>query len=112
MRIEEEIYKIYPRKKEKYKAFKAIRKALNRLPLELQLDGKVVQDCDEWLRKKTAQFANSPAGQRGIYVPYPASWFNAGGYLDDPGDWELMTEKEEENVRRFREANVGVWRPQ
>lgn len=111
MTLIEELYKIYPRHIGRGDAFKAIKNALKRLPLELQLDGKVVSDIDDWIRKKTAQFANSPAGQRGIYTPYPATWFNQSRYLDDSTEWELMTEKEEINLKRYREANVGVWTP-
>ena len=108
----EELYKLYPRKIGRRAAFKAIEKAIKRLPLELSLEGKVVDNLDEWIKKKTAQFANSPSGQRGIFTPYPATWFNQSRYLDDPKEWELMSEKEEETLRLYREANVGVWRPE
>lgn len=112
MRIEEEIYKIYPRHIGKGVALKSIQKAIKRLPLELRIEGKVVDNLNDWIKEKTAQFANSPSGQRGIFTPYPSTWFNQSRYLDDPKEWELMSDREEENLRRYQRANVGVWRPQ
>lgn len=105
MTTAEEIYNLYPRHVGKKEAIRSIEKALGRLFKET---GNGVG----WLKGKVQRFANSPAGNRGIYTPYPATWFNQSRYLDDEAEWELMTEKEEANMRRYREVNVGVWKPQ
>lgn len=109
MNSAEEIYQVYPRHVGKREAIKAIERALFRLSRELR--GVGCETPTKWLKDQTAKFAQSPAGNRGIYTPHPATWFNQSRYLDDPAEWEVMTEKEEETVRRYREANVGVWRP-
>lgn len=75
----ESIYERYPRKVAKAEALRAISKALDNLD---------DQDPVGALRARVMQFAASPAGHKGQYVPYPASWFNAKHYLDDPKEWE------------------------
>jgi hypothetical protein len=75
----ESVYLEYPRKVAKADALKAIKKALENLDEE---------DPVVALRERVREFAESPAGKKGEFVPYPASWFNAKHYLDDPGEWE------------------------
>lgn len=75
----ESIYQQYPRKIAKEAALKAIKKALENLEAD---------DPVEALKERVATFAKSRAGQKGEFVPYPASWFNAKQYLDDPKEWE------------------------
>jgi hypothetical protein len=75
----ETIYQAYPRKIGKGDALKAIKNALKRIDSETP-----AQD----LLAIVKEFAQSPAGQKGDYTPYPASWFNAKRYLDDPDEWE------------------------
>lgn len=70
----EEIYWAYPRHVDKLNALKAIEKALKTTDFLTLLHA-------------TQAFAASPAGQKGNFTPYPASWFNAGGYLTDPKEW-------------------------
>jgi hypothetical protein len=65
-----------------------------------------------YLEGRAKAFAESFAGQRGALTPYPATWMNRGGYMDDPGEWELITPEEDKRLRQMAEANVGVWRPQ
>jgi hypothetical protein len=75
----ESIYQQYPRKTAKERALKAIKKALDNLDDENPVAA---------LRARVIEFANSPAGRKGEFVPYPATWFNDKSYLDDPKEWE------------------------
>jgi hypothetical protein len=69
-------YAIYPRKKQPQDAKKAFAKAIN--------SGAITLDA---LMAKTRVFAASwqtePQDRR-KFIPYPASWLNAGGYFDEP----------------------------
>jgi hypothetical protein len=69
-------YAIYPRKKQPQDAKKAFAKAIN--------SGAITLDA---LMAKTRAFAaswqNEPKDRR-KFIPYPASWLNAGGYDDEP----------------------------
>jgi hypothetical protein len=73
------IYQSYPRHIGKRKALTAIEAALKRID-----DANSV----ERLLAIVQEYAASPAGQRGQFTPYPATWFNASSYLDDPAEWE------------------------
>ncbi len=75
------------------------------------MEGQEVNDINAWIKEKTAQFANSPSGQRGLYTPHPSTWFNQSRYLDDENEWYKISPKEEENMRMAAAASVGVWRP-
>jgi|SRR5665213_2408442 len=80
----EDIYKIYqayPRKIKPRPAFKAIEEALGR-----------IDDPDPVgaLLAIVKEYADSPAGNNGCFTPHPASWFNAGSYLDDPEEWQKV----------------------
>ncbi len=75
----EKVYEEYPRKIGKGFAFKAIKKALEALDAE---------DPVEAMRLRVREFAESPAGHKGEFVPYPATWFNQKRYLDDSREWE------------------------
>lgn len=67
--IELEIYEAYPKKKNKEDALKAISKALKKL-------------SGSELLARTKRFAELRKTQDPQFTPYPASWFNAGGYED------------------------------
>lgn len=94
----EQIYELYPRKVGKIEALKKINIALR-------------DHSFEFLKTRVALFANSPAGQRGHYTPYPATWFHQGRYLDDAKEWEHVSRGELQDLQNTREANVGVYRP-
>lgn len=69
-------YSVYPRKKEPQAAKKAFAKAINSSLIALPA-----------LMEKTAAFAASWAArpkEDRQFIPYPASWLNAGGYDDEP----------------------------
>jgi hypothetical protein len=71
-------YSIYPRKKQPQDAKKAFAKAID--------SGAITLDA---LMAKTRAFAaswqNEPKDRR-KFIPYPASWLNAGGYHDEADD--------------------------
>jgi hypothetical protein len=69
-------YAIYPRKKQPQDAKRAFVKAIG--------SGAITLDA---LMAKTRAFAASWANEpkdRRKFIPYPASWLNAGGYHDEP----------------------------
>lgn len=70
----EEIYSSYPKKKDKIAAFKAIERAVKRIMPSR--DG-------QWLLERTRRYAASREYADEQFTPYPATWFNRGGY-DDP----------------------------
>ncbi len=77
------IYACYPRKVGgKAAALKAITKALEKISKREDVD-----DAFLWLKDSVEAFAASPAGKRGKFTPYPATWFNRGSYDDDPEEW-------------------------
>lgn len=82
-----EVYAAYPRHKDRGAAFKAIDKALRRL--EGGENGRKLMYCDAvlFLLAAVQEFANSPAGQKGEFTPYPATFFNRSAYLDDRAEW-------------------------
>lgn len=71
----EEFYKhAYPRKMEPLKAKKAFEKAVK--------NGADPRDIIEGARR----FAAATAAKGKTYIPYPASWLNAGGWMNEAGD--------------------------
>lgn len=76
--VDERIYQAYPRKVGKKTALKAIAVALRAIPAS-ELLAKVQaykQATDTW-----------PQTER-KFIPFPATWFNRGSYMDDPKEWE------------------------
>jgi len=104
----EEIYKLYPRKIGKKCAIFAIKKALSRIREELASEGIKTSEPSQWLKLAVGEFAKSPAGNRGIYTPHPATWFNQSRYLDDREEWQLLTQEEWKEYTR--PASPGIWR--
>lgn len=112
MQDTESIYQAYPRHKDKRFALTSIEKALQRI-MHGETGNKMTRpEAHCYLLDRTKDFAQSFAGQRGALTPYPATWMNRGGYMDDPNEWEYITPDEEKRLARNAEANVGVWRPQ
>jgi len=70
----ESIYQAYPRHIKKAPALSAIRKAMTK------------SDPD-FLLSKVQDYAAAMSGADPKYIPYPATWFNAGQYDDDPKEW-------------------------
>lgn len=100
----EEIYQLYPRKVGRREALKAIEKALARLRNGSET---IARDAAEFLKETTKQFADSPAGNRGTFTPYPSTFFNHSRYLDNQDEWWVMNKDEEKALRLRAEARVG-----
>jgi hypothetical protein len=99
------IYNAYPRKVKRQKAFEAIKEALKGID-----DPNPVQ----YLLEATRAFAESPAGNKGQYTPYPATWFNGWHYEDDRAEWQEQAENKSGSKRGPRsakpsEANYDTW---
>jgi hypothetical protein len=75
----EQIYSAYPRKVAKPRALGAIRSALTKrkVPFDELLE-KTQAFADIWADAPTTELD---------FIPYPASWFNAERYNDDPKTW-------------------------
>lgn len=94
----EEFWNIYPRKVEKIAARKAFIKAATSYGVETVLDGARRLAKDPYLPPKQ-------------YVPYPASWLNAGGWDSEPYPPRQLTPEEiqarnraDAEARRLKEA--------
>ncbi len=82
------IYQAYPRKVKPIAAAAAIRKAVEHLCSGVDRPSMTAPEARQFLHAKVRQFARSPAGNQGEFTPHPASWFNAGRYLDDESEWQ------------------------
>lgn len=81
----------YPRRVAPEAARKMIARAAARLVKQKRFPDE--HSSRRFLYKMAAQFALSPAGRKpdkdqGDYRPYPATWFNAGHYDNDPAEWQ------------------------
>lgn len=74
---------VYPRKVEKLAGMKAFVKATNIVSPQVLIDGA----------RRLAQDPNLPPKQ---FVPYPASWLNAGGWDSEPYPERQLTKEEKE----------------
>ena len=110
-----QIYNLYPRKVARRAAIRAIVNAITRVH-DGEVNGKpmVWEDAYKFLITKTRQYAESPAGNRESFTPYPATFFNQSRYLDHEMEWYRLTKEETARVNNAFEANVGVstWTPQ
>lgn len=80
------IYVAYPRQIGRIRALIAIRKAVARIVVKYK--GELTTEAAlQFLERKAQSFARSPAGRRGDYTPYPATWFNEDRYEDDESEW-------------------------
>ena len=70
-----QVYDAYPRKLARGDALKAIEKALKKMEFEKLL-------------AVTQAYAAAMQGEDFKFVSYPASWFNAEHYFDDPAMWK------------------------
>lgn len=72
--FEEFYYRAYPRRMEPLKARRAFEKAVK--------NGADPREIIEGARS----FAAATAAKGKTYIPYPASWLNAGGWMNETGD--------------------------
>jgi hypothetical protein len=85
----EQLYKLYPRKREPLDAKKAIRKAVGIVMAgDAEHPAMPLEDALDYLAQRTVLYARYAQGCNPSYIPYPASWFNAGGFWDDELDWK------------------------
>ena len=78
----EEIYEAYPRHIGKAAALKAIKAAVKRMQSR-----DADADAVAFLLERTKLFAQSAAGNKGRYTPYPMNWFRDERYLDNEQEW-------------------------
>jgi hypothetical protein len=112
------IYAAYPRREGRRKALQSIERAIQRI---LTAENKTLADAGiliahedravSFLIDAVKEFALTPAGNRGLYVPHPTTWFNQSRYLDDRNQWWNASKEEMRQINNQREANVGIWRP-
>ena len=88
----EEFYKLYPRKREPIAAKKAFLKAYD-------IYGEDVM-------RGVRRLANDPNLPPKQYIPYPASWLNAGGWADEPYPARERTKDEIEAEARLKAAEA------
>ena len=84
----ERLYSLYPRKRDKLDAKKAIRKAAG-MVMAGDADHPAMQldDALNYLAQRVTLYARCVQGRDPNFIPYPASWFNAGSFWDDEQDW-------------------------
>jgi hypothetical protein len=78
------LYEIYPRKVGRAGALRATTKAIGRVQEEKKCSR---EDAADFLYAAVAKFAGSPAGNKGEYTPYCATWMNSDRFFDDPAEW-------------------------
>jgi uncharacterized protein YdaU (DUF1376 family) len=84
----EQLYKLYPRKREKLEAKKAIRKAVGVVMAgDPDHPAMPLEDALNYIAERITLYARYVQGCDPKYIPYPASWFNAGSFWDDERDW-------------------------
>lgn len=82
-----EFWLYYPRKVEKLAGMKAFTKASNTVSPAVLIDGA----------RRLAQDPNLPPKQ---FIPYPASWLNAGGWESEPYPERQLTAEEKEAKKK------------
>ena len=94
----DQLYSLYPRKRDKLDAKKAIRKATSMVMAgDPDHPAMPLEDALNYLAQRVTLYARSVEGLDPNFIPYPASWFNAGAFWDDEQDW----------VKQQREANTN-----
>ena len=84
----EQLYGLYPRKRDKLDAKKAIRKAVAAVMAgDADHPALSVDDALDYLAQRVSLYAKCVQRCDQEFIPYPASWFNAGAFWDDERDW-------------------------
>jgi hypothetical protein len=107
MKLEEELYAMYPRKVGKRKALAAISRSIIRLKGEVAGLGIPPMTRFDWIKERVRKFASSPKGNAGEFTPHPATWFNQSRYLDDEREWfreERNGNGHDRNEQRLQQA--------
>jgi hypothetical protein len=107
------IYNAYPRKVGKQAALRAIIKAAKLIDKDDKHDGH--RHPVMHLLNRVRVYAESPAGAKPAtvggndYRPHPASWFNAGHYDDDDGEWQKPNGDPAKPSESIRPVKWGVF---
>jgi hypothetical protein len=82
----EKLYKLYPRKRDKLaaKINKAIAVVIAGDPDHAAMP---LEEALNYIAQRITLYAHCVQGRDRDYIPYPASWFNAGSFWDDERDW-------------------------
>jgi uncharacterized protein YdaU (DUF1376 family) len=84
----ERLYSLYPRKRDKLAAKKAIAKAtIVVMGGDADHPAMPVDDALDYLAQRVTLYAERVRSCDPDFIPYPASWFNAGAFWDDERDW-------------------------
>ncbi len=78
-------WQVYPRKVGKRKAVDTYAAAIKRIQAEYSID---VNAAVAKLLATTTTYAEAVKSTEAKFIPYPASWLNAGRYDDDPNEWK------------------------
>ena len=82
------LYSFYPRKRDKLAAKGAIRKALGVVMAgDPDHPAMALVEALDYLAQRVTLYARCVQGCDPNFIPYPASWFNAGSFWDDERDW-------------------------
>lgn len=99
-RMFNQFYQLYPRKTGKGQAIKAFRKALKSESFDTVLAGVI-------------RLANDPHKPAKQFIPYPATWLNGWGWLNEPYPEREMSREERQvweaaQADRNRESRLGA----
>ena len=84
----EKLYELYPRKRDKLDAKKAIRKAVGVVIAgDSGHPAMPIEEAVDYIAERITLYAQCVQGCNRDYIPYPATWFNAGSFWDDERDW-------------------------
>lgn len=104
----DQLYSLYPRKRDKLDAKKAIRKATSMVMAgDADHPAMPLEDALNYLAQRVTLYARSVEGCDPNFIPYPASWFNAGAFWDDEQDWVKQQREANTNGRATRRVVTG-----
>ena len=107
----EQIYSLYPRKRAKLGAIKAIQKAVGAV-MTGDADNPAMQleDALDYLAQRVTLYAQCVKGLDPHFIPYPATWFNAGAFWDDEQDWvsQQREVRTNDNGRSAKDSPINV----
>ncbi|MGH9501346.1 MAG: hypothetical protein ACRD20_00700 [Terriglobales bacterium] len=84
----DQLYRLYPRKRDKFKAQKAIRKAVSVVMAgDPDHTATPLVDALDYLAQRVTLYGQRVRGCEPDFIPYPATWFNAGSFWDDEREW-------------------------
>lgn len=96
------LYENYPRHSAPQNAYRAISKALQKIPFETLLERVI--------RYKSYVMCWTVADQK-QFIPHPASWFNGGCYDDDCSTWERPNMRRPEAPAPAEVPEPAGWLP-